>query len=184
MNLFDFVKNTLEEKIRPTAYSLEGNGIPEDLYWKGNLFRRSDGTSHCSGAIFYAVVEFLREHSDLELNEFFTESLLREMMAYAWIYDNYPKEGLPLFLSEILSLGTLRSDIPPQKGDVVQVWRKNKTGHLIICAGYDQEGYLLEWSSSSRNQRGIETSHFKGEIEQAHCFTFDMNLPCFQTRKR
>ncbi len=159
------------KKAQPCVYDLtDGQGIPAPAIWHNKVIRSFDGRAHCSGAVWWALLELLREQTDLEVE--LSLAHIEELRKAAWVWNGYPKAGLPLALANA-GLGTY-TPTAPQQGDICQLWRRRYTnGHLIVCAGYDNEGNLLEWSASESHPQGTGIKLFEGAIEEIHTFRFD-----------
>lgn len=149
-----------------TTYSTKGRGVPSAVTWRNREIWRADGTVHCSGAVWWALVELLRRFTDLEEEEAMTPAVIEALRFAAWEDLDPDKRGdLPILLGE-LGLADYSQE-PPQIGDICQIWREDGTGHLIVCAGYE-EGRLLEWSASKHNANGTGTRHFWGTPSEYH----------------
>lgn len=166
------------EKAPPTQYNTEGNGVPADVTWQMNSIRKADGTSHCSGATFWGVIEVMKQLTSLQEEAALTPELIRSFIPWAWVYGGYSggrKQGLPYALHKA-GLGLFFEGGTPQEGDVCQCWRPNGSGHLIFCAGYDDDGNLMEWSSSERDARGTGIRRFSGSLSEIYSFRFHQDF--------
>ena len=131
-----------------TTYSpdLQVKGVPSPVIWRNRELWWADRI-HCSGAVWWALVEMLkkihgsaRRCRDGQQND-------RGVAPAVWEDPDPDKRGdLPILLGE-LGLADYSNE-PPQEGDICQVWRTNGTGHLIVCAGWE-DGKMLEWSASN-----------------------------------
>lgn len=149
-----------------TAYSLTGRGVPLPVIWHGRELWRADGTVHCSGAVWWALVELLKRFTDLQEDSAMGRDVIEALRLAAWEDLDPVKRGdLPILLGDI-ELADYSNE-PPQVGDICQIWRTDGTGHLIVCAGYE-DGRLLEWSASKHNVGGTGTRHFWGEPAEYH----------------
>lgn len=159
-----------------TTYDAEGNGVPSDVIWQNKKIRQSDGTSHCSGAVFWGVCQILKMLTDME--ERISPETIAGWIPWAWVFDGYHgsrKAGLPFALggygNPADALGTFFQNEIPQQGDICQVWKGGVSGHLIFCAGY-QDGAMLEWSASESQEHGTGIKPFVGEVRELYGFRF------------
>ena len=147
-----------------TTYSLTGQGVPSPVIWRNRELWWADRTVHCSGAVWWALVEMLKKFTDLQEDAEMDNKMIEALRLAAWEDLDPDKRGdLPILLGE-LGLADYSNE-PPQEGDICQVWRTNGTGHLIVCAGWE-DGKMLEWSASKHNANGTGTRHFSGTPEQ------------------
>ncbi|MCB9639080.1 MAG: hypothetical protein H6727_09325 [Myxococcales bacterium] len=160
------------QKALPCTYDQSGGqGIPAPAVWRDVVVRSFDGRAHCSGAVWWALLALLREHTDLETELDFSH--IEHLRKAAWIEAGYQRSGLPLALAA-MGLGTYTQTIP-QQGDICQAWRA-RSGHLFICAGTDEQGNLLEWSASESHLQGTGIKPFVGTIREIHAFRFDRSF--------
>jgi hypothetical protein len=159
------------KKAQYAEYNAEqGRGVPFPVTWRGVEIWPFDGRVHCSGAVWAATVELLREYTDQE-EEIDFEAIER-MRRAAWILDGV-RSGLPEVLGR-MGLGTYSNE-RPDAGDICQIWRANGTGHLFVCVG-EERGRLLEWSASKSHLAGTGTKHLVGEPTEYHTFRFHSEL--------
>lgn len=157
------------KKAQPAVYNAEkGRGVPAPVTWRHTEIWPFNGETHCSGAVWWAVVTLLREYTDLETELDFEQ--IEALRRAAWVLDGV-RGGLPLLLGS-WGLGTYFQGLPSQ-GDICQIWRGPKSGHLIICAGYDEDGTMLEWSASATHPQGTGIKPFVGSPKEVHSFRFD-----------
>lgn len=156
---------------QPTTYDTEGQGVPAPSIWQGREIWRFDGTSHCSGAVWWALLELLRRNTDLEEDAKMGLSQIESLRKAAWVFEGTPKAGLPLLLG-LMELGVYGAQVRPEQSDICQAYRPNRTGHLFVCAGYDEQGNLLEWSASESHPQGTGIKAFVGPISEIHVFRF------------
>lgn len=153
------------EGASPAEYDqVHGQGVPAAVVWREREIWPFDGRVHCSGAVWWALVEMLKKFTDLQEDAEMDNKMIEALRLAAWEDLDPDKRGdLPILLGE-LGLADYSNE-PPQEGDICQVWRTNGTGHLIVCAGWE-DGKMLEWSASKHNANGTGTRHFSGTPEQ------------------
>lgn len=151
--------------------SLKSGGVPEDIYFKGVKILSSNGKTYCSGFTFFVAFSFLKNINALDkLGQSDIKKFQRDW--YGVTKKTAEKQCVDALINidkgvEINAIADL------QKGDFLQFWRNNKTGHSAIFIdflyGQGHEIVGIKYISSQKSTDGIaeKTEYFYDETSGA-----------------
>lgn len=137
--------------------TLKSGGVPVDIYFNNVKILTAGKGTYCSGFTFYVAFSFLNERGRLKN---FTVSQINNFQKQ-W-FGVYPKNAEKQCVDALLDIGqgiAVKNIADLKKGDFVQFWRINKTGHSAIFLdfvyGENKNIRGIEYISSQKSTDGI-----------------------------
>lgn len=162
-------------------------GITRDLFYQGEQFVIGDPQkrSYCSGmtfeVFFLAYQQYNADHGHTQIGDIKDAQGIEEFRL-RWYGVNGDRNTIKTALTSA-GLGYENKSLDTvQKGDFVQIWRRNGSGHTAIFIGwvYDAADQIMGfhyWSSNGGTGVGYKTEYFgPGEKDMLWEETFFMKI--------
>jgi len=133
-------------------YNLDGSGVIETIYHKGEVVLKYTGSTYCNGATFTIAMKVINKRN-LFANKTLSEVKNFQRIWYGAQRDTVERQQGPAL--EYMGIGKNINQTEAIPGDFAQIWRTNNSGHSVVFLGWVEEnGKIVGIQYRSSQGRG------------------------------
>lgn len=133
-------------------YNMQGSGVIETIYHKGQVVLAYTGSTYCSGTTFTIAMKVINKRN-LFVNKTLQEVKKFQRVWYGGDAATVEKQQGPAL--EMMAIGGNVTHSEALPGDFAQIWRTNNSGHSVVFMGWvENDGKIIGLKYRSSQGKG------------------------------